>query len=414
MSSDEETSDYSDFELSDNDDVESTSGEESENEAEGVDEVEGSEEEGDGETLAKTDVLQKTILTTTAALPSLAAFGLSLPNFTPTPVTNLPVSVPSQIQIPASLTLPPMNFQQPAALLSQPVLQSVVPSQTTFQGLQSILTPSPMGTALPSSMYFGAQIAPGLGTGAPTITPKQPSPKKLSTRTIYYTAVDLTPLRNEDLKLLAKEVGLKGYSTKKKDELVAMLLSNPITTPKTIKVVKSNIEEDLTILPVQGAQGAVAPLPAQTAGLVQTTVTTPMLIPQSVPLQFPVYSQPPLVQAPQAPSVQAPQAPSMTIGGLSALPTFNMGSIGPIGPIQTGPAAVVNPPVPVSLKDLTVKQAGETTEKNMIRAEVSEKANEQLQNPQLAANAGAVITNQALLGVTYNKNVNNVLDSVKL
>lgn len=429
--SDDESGELSDFQLSDvdeDDDVESS-------EADAEDEGEADVEEDDsdaeeGEALAPVKNLQQTIFTTTAVMPSLASLGLSLQGFKPLAIPTMPMlPSPAPVPIPASiqtavLPMPSYSFPlntyvapghpQPIGIPSpQP---TYAPTQSAFQGMQAIMTP---GTGAMAPMYTGVQMIPSSGTGAPTITPKTVSPKKTSARSIYYTATDLATLRNEDLKLLAKEVGLKGYSTKKKDDLVAMLLAVPLQGPKTIKVVKTTSEEDLTILP---AQSGVAPLQST-----QIPVSQPFAVQLGGAfIPFPIDASmlgalstpfPTAVQTALPTQPAQPNAPIM-LGGLGPMPTFNIGSI---GPIQTGPAAASvsagtpgQTAAPITLKELMSKQTGETKDMHTVRTEITEKAATGTTDPQIAANIGSTSTNNAFLGVTYNKDTSNLLATLKI
>lgn len=354
----------------------------------------------------------------------MASLGLSLPGYkplaAPSPQVFQPLQ-PIQFNQPVQTFQPsqPIQFNQSAQsyqpLPFKPVYQNPqvpaqqVPGQSAFQGMQNLIS----NTGITTPTYTGGQMMPVSGIVTPNINLKPVTPKKTGNRTINYTAADLTTLRNEDLKLLCKELGLTKFAALKKEDLIILLLKNPITTPKVLKVIKPTLEEDVTIIP---ATNAVAPISNQMGAVnpqmgtlsPQTMAVNPQMMAAPNPYFNQLSNIGPIQQIPIS-QVIPPTAPLM-LSGLGPLPAFNIGSI---GPIQTGPAAV-NPPAPISIKDLLTKQTGETVSQHAVRTEITEKASTQVTDPQVAANIGSTVTNQAFLGVTYNNDISNLLGSVKL
>jgi len=185
-------------------------------------------------------------------------------------------------------TAPIPTFSTP---ISQPTAS--IPSITTNQ--------QPGGAALIYGLYN-----PNLSTASgnvvqPDITYKIPSPKK-STKTIYYTKQDLETLRGEDLKEICRIRSMKGFSNKKKDDLVSFLLTNPLSSDLDLKITKSSVEEIITIKPaVQNAQTT----PNTSSYVRQVGSSTPPIASvQQTPSFFNQFgsSTPPIASVQQTPS----------------------------------------------------------------------------------------------------------------
>ena len=321
-------------------------------------------------------------------------------------------------------TAPIPTFSTP---ISQPTAS--IPSITTNQ--------QPGGAALIYGLYN-----PNLSTASgnvvqPDITYKIPSPKK-STKTIYYTKQDLETLRGEDLKEICRIRSMKGFSNKKKDDLVSFLLTNPLSSDLDLKITKSSVEEIITIKPaVQNAQTT----PNTSSYVRQVGSSTPPIASvQQTPSFFNQFgsSTPPIASVQQTPSffnqpsLSTPPIASVQqtppIASVQQTPSFFNQPIPPIPPI----ASVQQPPVTVNhtgyenpmeivpnsnkidnqiitiinaprpnVDNLLNKYANEKRDHFTIRKVITTDAINNDEPVQIASNIGNIVANQSTLGVSY-------------
>jgi len=378
-------------------------------ESEGEPDEEGEEELKETKSKTPAATIKNTLLTTTAKMPSMAELLAASKN--PVQITaastKLKLGVPTPVQFGTAPftgpTSPPVLLSSPQVSMESPTLLSTsIPLVPSVQGL---MTPSTFGMAAP---VITASGIPGTGTGAPNL-PKVPTPKKLPGKTLNYTKADLSTLRNDDLKCIAKSPGvnIKGFSGKNKDAIIDLLLNNPIKAPVIIKVTKGNSEEDVTILPTSAVPSAtISPKGPLT---IPTTVQIPIstVMPENIPhvlLQNPVLPSQPS-SAIGIPGLVIPTGITLPSGSIGALPSSSA------APSLSLP---LPPEVPISLKDLLAKRTGESVELQKVREKATEEAVKIQENPQIAANIGAAIVNQASLNVKYNPELSTLMSNVKL
>jgi hypothetical protein len=348
-----------------------------------------------------------------------------------------PVYVSPQIQ--PTYVSPPVSYVAPPVSYVAPPVAYVAQNQPAYvaQG-----QPAPyVASTIPSQIFAPGGVStvnvqsPGL-TFVPTA-----SPKKQGAKVISYTREGLEDLRLEDLKNLCKLRGIKGYSAKKKADIITMLLGTALGTEISLTVDKSNVIEIITIVPVgAGASAGVATTIASSPTVMggQSKFPVPMSVIQpTIPIQpFGVPSQ---VQLPAAiPSPIASPAP-VTIGlpSISAIPA-GMQSPSKLPAIPAGmqsPSKLSTIPVgiegsPSRLPSLAplkiVPGAGEslaqintgnrlptliaTPVNNPIteayRQEMVQQSIEKNGNSQLGINIGNVEANKDVLGVTYSSDIN--------
>ena len=443
MDSDSESSDLI---FTDDDDYEDDEGDNQVSEDEDIDGTEGTEEDEEPEdtedvvTSAKDKAFKisqknyQNLLKSALAMPSITLPTTASAGITPTP-TSTPVT-------PYVMPTGPLSLAGPVLPVGSFLISEETKKNVPVGSIVSSLPAAAFGSLAPTPI------------DVISFTPKTASPKKNVTSTIVYDIKSLSDLTLEVLKEIARKRTIKGFSNKKKTELVVLLLSVPLTQPLEISVEKATTVEKYTVVPATPNPNAImAPLapavPTAPAVTVTSFAPTAMTIPFPTIVAFPTSGSPlPVPAVSLAKPVEVPKSPQIpTVVTTSEIPKAseiplspstlgsflvsgetkkdNLESIYPQGTkkeditypqgyaaplviemgagesaLSTPIAEVKTTSVPITT-DLNKPNPMESTEKNKYKMLVATNMSGSIPNAQVASNIANIASNQAFLGVSY-------------